>query len=181
MYQDPRYPQLPMTQADWSGLLKGFQQAQPQVQAAVIPDNAYVARPPVTVGSATPSPAPPVAIQPQAGSPQMDQAMNDASMYPLAAGQSNNYPGSNPTPPAYFPQNVAMPLQSGLSQNASVTPGNLTNFNGHQVIQGGQDNRVPGSSGHPYAFFPPTVQAPITPTNPLVTALLKNSGATGSW
>ncbi len=158
---DPRYADLPLTQADWSNLLQRAQpQAQVQVQQApTTPDTSNVPTPPVRAMSFAPqSVAPvPVAATPSANSPQMMAAMNDTSMYPLVPS-------------------VAMPAP----QHAAP----MINSNGSYPLAAGQDNRVPGNVAYPYGTtFPKmAMRPPITPsTDPMVTALLSGGGASGSW
>ena len=151
---DPRYADLPLTQADWSNLL---QQAQPQAPAT--PDTGNVPTPPVRPMSFAPQTvaSAPVAVTPPANSPQMTTAINDTSMYPLVPS-------------------VAMLS----SQHAAST----INPNGAYPLAAGQDNRVPGNVAYPYGpTFPKmAMRSPITPNrNPMVTALLSGAGATGSW
>jgi hypothetical protein len=160
---DPRYADLPLTQADWSNLL---QQAQPQAQA-------QVQQAPATPNTGN-VPTPPV--RPMSFAPQSQTQVPAQVAAP-------NYPTPPPRPADLTPTSP----QNNWNTDTSGVPDSLTTFSHIPVIASGQSNNYPGYDAHPYALFPKTtagsplvVASKLGTQNPLVTALLSR-GTTGSW
>ena len=122
---DPRYPQLPMTQGNWSGTLSGLFGNPPQQPSGTD----FVPTPPVrptptTTQPVSPAsvPTPPVRPADLNGSPIMDSLYNGTQehQYPLNYDSMGNAPGNTgPNPYAL----TTMPYNPHIQQpSRPITP-----------------------------------------------------------